>query len=472
MENLLRKNNIMFHEKERKIKSILKEETNNKCIDCNNLKPEYISLNNACFICKNCFKKHQKFPFNISKTIKNNLTSLTLKELQYLYFGGNKKLLEFMKYEYPKLINLNRSFAYKTFAMDYYRKWLKFLIEGGDRPFKPDIEIAYKSIEDKEYYNKKYLNNKNEIDVITIDFYNDCYNYNDKNNNSITNFINKNNIKSNIFNNNGIKYKYNYQKSIDRDISKENYNRYINTQTIDLFSHTQSNFKPKSNAFNNNYILDKRNNYREKSSENIFIDNNKKFEYQNSLRKFKNEDNKTPNNDRGIKAFKTNNKIYIKPTYNALKSFEKNAIIINKMKDMKEKIKNEEEKEIKKENNIEVIEIKVKRGKKNIDKKEKKEDKGYINYQENFNQNNIIQEKRNSDVLCRISKGDINKRINKKNKNYSLNELDIITERKKNNIENNIYIKNNINTENINIINNIKDYNIINNNNIIFKKKI
>ena len=106
MENLLRKNNIMFHEKERKIKAIMKEESNNKCIDCNNEKPEYISLNNACFICKNCFKIHQELPLNISKTVKNNLKSLTLKELQYLFFGGNKKILEFMKYEYPKLIKL------------------------------------------------------------------------------------------------------------------------------------------------------------------------------------------------------------------------------------------------------------------------------------------------------------------------------------------------------------------------------
>ena len=30
MENLLRNNNIMFHEKDRKIKSILKEELNDK----------------------------------------------------------------------------------------------------------------------------------------------------------------------------------------------------------------------------------------------------------------------------------------------------------------------------------------------------------------------------------------------------------------------------------------------------------
>ena len=129
MENLLRKNNIMFHEKERKIKAILKDEFNNKCADCNNARSEYISLNNACFICKTCFKRHQKFPLNISKTLKNNLSLLTLKELQYLYFGGNKKLLEFMKYEYPKLIKLSPSFAYKTIAMDYYRNWLKYLID-------------------------------------------------------------------------------------------------------------------------------------------------------------------------------------------------------------------------------------------------------------------------------------------------------------------------------------------------------
>ena len=61
MENLLRKNNIMFHEKERKIKSILKEESNNKCIDCNNPKPEYISLNNACLFVKIVLKNIKNF---------------------------------------------------------------------------------------------------------------------------------------------------------------------------------------------------------------------------------------------------------------------------------------------------------------------------------------------------------------------------------------------------------------------------
>ena len=187
----LRKNNLINYEKERKIKEITKEALNSICIDCNNENPEYISLNNAIFICKNCFiNNHQKYPLKISKITKNNLKNLTLKEIQYLYIGGNKKMKEFMKYEYPKLIRLNSFFVYKTFAMQYYRDWLEYLVEGGKKPTKPDIEVAYESIEDKIYNNNNYAAN-NDSDVITIDFINDCYNYNDKYNNSITNFINK-----------------------------------------------------------------------------------------------------------------------------------------------------------------------------------------------------------------------------------------------------------------------------------------
>ena len=188
----LRKNNFMNFEKERKIREINKEILNHKCFDCHNDQPEYISLNNAIFICKNCYQNnHQKFPLKISKIVKNNLKSLTLKDLQFLYFGGNKKMLEFMKYEYPKLIKLSSFFVYKTIALEYYRSWLAYLVEGGNKPIKPDIEIAYNSIEDKLYKNNNYLNNNNNADVITIDFFNDCYNYNDKFNNTITNFIKK-----------------------------------------------------------------------------------------------------------------------------------------------------------------------------------------------------------------------------------------------------------------------------------------
>ena len=43
MDYLLRKNNTMFHEKERKIKAILRDESNNKCVDCNIDKPRNLA---------------------------------------------------------------------------------------------------------------------------------------------------------------------------------------------------------------------------------------------------------------------------------------------------------------------------------------------------------------------------------------------------------------------------------------------
>ena len=261
MENLLRKNNIMFHEKERKIKSIIKEQSNKICIDCSKSNPEYISLNNAVFICKSCFQKHQKFPIHVTKLIKNDLSSLTLKELQYLYFGGNKKMYEFINYEYPKLSSLNPYLSYKTIAMEYYRNWLRYLIEGGIEPIKPDESIAYNLIDDKDKEINKNKNiEKKDNNVITIDFYNDCYKYNDKYNRTITGFINdkdlkKNNImndkeikyekrNNNIVQENLIKNKYNVDRARNyyNIINKNNYNKVINAENINIFSFTQSDF--------------------------------------------------------------------------------------------------------------------------------------------------------------------------------------------------------------------------------------
>ena len=461
MESLLRKNNIMFHEKERKIKAILKDESNNKCIDCQNSKTEYISLNNACFICKTCFKRHQKFPLSISKTIKNNLKSLTLKELQYLYFGGNKKLLEFMKYEYPKLIQLSPSFAYKTIAMEYYRSWLKYLIEGGNKPQKPDIEIAYKSIEDKEYLNKNYLNNNNNDDnVITIDFFNDCYNYNDKYNHSITNFINKKNNKTNGNMNNKMMYdsgKNFFPSKNDnneiknflnhyKDLNKDNYNKYINTQTLDMFSHTQNNFLPKRNNFDENMKINTlRKKYRDKSTEDIEVINNN-----NEPKTIRNNDNKNIYNDKIIREFKTNNRIYVKK-HNLVKSLEN--IPTNEQNN---KVVNEEKNKIKEiyinrnkdqeNNHIDTIKVKVKIGvresKLENNKENNKENNekilekmklnkkfrniGLIGNKDNLSQDYFTTDNNNLgnyNELNKPSKENLKAKLTKKIYNHKLNEL-------------------------------------------------
>ena len=569
MDYLLRKNNTMFHEKERKIKAILRDEANNKCVDCNIDKPEYISLNNACFICKNCFKRHQKFPMSVSKTIKNNLRSLTLKELQYLYFGGNKKLLEFMKYEYPKLIKLSPSFAYKTIAMDYYRNWLKYLIEGGNKPQKPDIEIAYKSIDDKEFINNNYFNN-NENNVIEIDFFNDCYKYNNKYNHPITNYINKKerttappivNNKDNyntnyLRNSNNSNYnknraRYNTDKAFNdkmnpsnnikdflthyKNINKDTYNRYINPQSIDFFSHTQNNFFPKANNLSENYNINNDNNirkkYRDKSSEDIISENNKAYGVQDTLGK--NENRKNNNiNENILRAFKTNRQIYIKPKHNIVKSFDKSPILEQRQTKYRfnDNKYNIEENKDKNDNNEMLIKVKrdpnitrrfelnrkenkyeSKYDNKNNDKekeKDKNNNKTY-QYQENnkiFNSenknNNINNEydenNRDRDDSNRIPKVNSRIRLTKKKYSYNLNNLNYALDNKENinsqdrneketkeikayknskesntiNVNINSHLRRNLNMNSMNINdNNSSTTNNNNNNNIVFKKK-
>ena len=68
--------------KKRKIKILLKEQKNNECFECSNLYPEYISLNNGIFLCRNCVLDHINLPKSISYIIKNNLRSLTLNNIQ------------------------------------------------------------------------------------------------------------------------------------------------------------------------------------------------------------------------------------------------------------------------------------------------------------------------------------------------------------------------------------------------------
>ena len=158
-----RKENIsLIKIKKQKIKIILNIPKNNECFECSNLYPEFISLNNAIFLCKNCVKNHIHFPKYISNIFKNDLNNLTLKNIQYLCCGGNEKLKQFIKNEFPRLKKFSYQNLYRTYAMDYYRKYLEYLIEGGIKPNKPNKNKAYELL--KTNNNKKIKNSKiNEI---------------------------------------------------------------------------------------------------------------------------------------------------------------------------------------------------------------------------------------------------------------------------------------------------------------------
>ena len=508
----LRKNNLMNFEKERKIREITKEPLNSKCLDCNKSKPEYISLNNAVFICKNCYRNnHQKFPPNISRIIKYNLKALSLKDLQYLYFGGNKKMLEFMKYEYPKLIKLSSFFVYKTVALEYYRNWLSYLVEGGNKPIKPDIEVAYDSIEDKFYNKNNYLSNNNNSDVITIDFINDCYNYNDKYNNSITNFINKknpesyrgilrkNNINNNFKENQRLKYQtekgfYNNLTpssnlkeflSYYKTINKNNYEKYVSNQNRnENFAKTQSNFITNKNASTDeeNYFV--KNRIKRMSQDNIIeeIDNN--FDLSN------NENNN--HNNKIIRAFKTNNRIYMKPKHTFIKSFDKQPTTLDKQEQNLNlnSIEVKEVYNINKENETKMA-IKVKREPKNSEKMNINNTNNVntntnANFNNNDNTNDNLTKKFNKN---KIKVGGTRSKYSRKkisNNFSSLNKAFEEKDKNKDKVKNKEKIKENITNSTNNIIQDntdtdntksnineisLNNYSNINLNNVIFKKK-
>ena len=115
-----KKNNISPNRKQPLIKSIMNEEMNNECFDCGSSNPQFISINNAIFLCRNCSNLHKTFPLEISKIINNNLYKLDEKELYYLFFGGNRRLSELI-YLNPKLSKYKNDVLYKTDELKNYR---------------------------------------------------------------------------------------------------------------------------------------------------------------------------------------------------------------------------------------------------------------------------------------------------------------------------------------------------------------
>ena len=185
-------------EKTRKIKEIYKDEMNNECFDCGKPDPGFISANNGIFICRECMLIHYQFPDDISLIIKNNLFLLNKDQINYIYFGGNRKLFEFINYEYPQLQNYSPEILYKTQAMQFYRDTLYYLVEGGNKPLKPNEHFAYKLIKKFMSYpmTEKRKKDKNYIRV------------NGRNNN-INNNINNNYYLTNANEDNFSSYHYN-----------------------------------------------------------------------------------------------------------------------------------------------------------------------------------------------------------------------------------------------------------------------
>ena len=156
--------NNISNEKLKMINQIQSDEINNVCFECGTEEPEYISINNGVFICKECVQDHFQFPHEISQIVINDLNGLNNNELKKLFLGGNKKLIEFINFDFPKLKQFPPNILYKTRAVDYYRKRLQFFAYGGIRPLKPIFEYAYQLVNiPKSNFNNNLSNYRRDL---------------------------------------------------------------------------------------------------------------------------------------------------------------------------------------------------------------------------------------------------------------------------------------------------------------------
>ena len=149
------------------IPEILTIPGNSNCCDCGMEKPKWASLNNGAFLCLKCAGVHRSLGVDISTIRSLQIDSWTDKQILYLTNGGNLKLKKLWK-EYDIKLNDPVEKRYKSKACDYYRKYLKNLVEKMSDPDYKQLElIKPNSEEGKELMEEKKGNEDvNNMNII------------------------------------------------------------------------------------------------------------------------------------------------------------------------------------------------------------------------------------------------------------------------------------------------------------------
>ena len=149
------------------IPEILTIPGNSNCCDCGMEKPKWASLNNGAFLCLKCAGVHRSLGVDISTIRSLQIDSWTDKQILYLTNGGNLKLKKLWK-EYNIKLNDPVEKRYKSKACDYYRKYLKNLVEKMSDPDYKQLElIKPNSEEGKELMDEKKGNEDvNNMNII------------------------------------------------------------------------------------------------------------------------------------------------------------------------------------------------------------------------------------------------------------------------------------------------------------------
>ena len=137
------------------ISDIINTQNNSVCFDCGFPKPKWASINNGIFLCLKCAGIHRNFGVRFSIIRSIQLENWDDKQIQFLKLGGNLNFKHFLS-EYN--INTNSSdnnLKYKSKCAEYYRKYLRSLVEKEINPNyieeniqKPSLQEGIEIIED------------------------------------------------------------------------------------------------------------------------------------------------------------------------------------------------------------------------------------------------------------------------------------------------------------------------------------
>lgn len=141
---------------------LFKNQFNKRCFDCNIDNPDWISVNNSVFLCKECQLKHRSYGVSVSLIRSIELDKWKDEQIAIVRLGGNERLKDLML-TYNIKSNIDKYLLYNSKLLDYYRKLLKAELRGDVRPKPPSDEEALEIIDNKKLLDKEERNPEKEI---------------------------------------------------------------------------------------------------------------------------------------------------------------------------------------------------------------------------------------------------------------------------------------------------------------------
>ena len=149
-----------------KVKSLLSLPGNNKCLECESSKVQWVSFPTTIFLCSSCGRTHKGF--SKKEIIKSlSVSGFTEKELSKMSIGGNDRYLALLSEYNISVSEPNTENKYLTFATAYYNALIEAEVNKNDNVSgstetldtlvsqKPSSEIGPQLMGDSpDYYNE------------------------------------------------------------------------------------------------------------------------------------------------------------------------------------------------------------------------------------------------------------------------------------------------------------------------------